>query len=460
MPHPPIIIPEIGNGEEKKIQKTLDSCKKIAEIVNLLSPNTIIVISPHSQVYSDYFHNSPKKKAYGDLRSFRAGNIKIEAEYDIDYIKELELTAQRAHIPAGTLGEDDSRLDHGVIIPLYFINQMYSDYKLVRLGLSGLSPAKHYSLGRCLAEVSLKTGRKTVIIASGDLSHKLKHDGPYGFAPEGPVFDAALIEALASGDFLTLLSFEEELTSKAAECGLRSFIIMSGALDSYSVESELLSYEGTFGVGYAVAAFTPVAPDDSRAFLDLYQAQQAKKMLSVRENEDDFVKLARLTLESAVRGNKRTPNAKELLKMISDPPLQLTKDRAGVFVSIKKHGALRGCIGTISPVTTSVAEEIVRNAVSAGFEDPRFDRVTEDELNELVYSVDVLSPSEPIDSPDKLDPNLYGVIVSNGYKRGLLLPALEGVDTVEEQLSIALQKAGISKHQPYKLERFEVERHK
>ncbi|HHZ00152.1 MAG TPA: AmmeMemoRadiSam system protein A, partial [Tissierellia bacterium] len=129
-------------------------------------------------------------------------------------------------------------------------------------------------------------------------------------------------------------------------------------------------------------------------------------------------------------------------------------------VSLKLDGSLRGCIGTISPTTSSIADEIIRNAISAGTEDPRFPPVTEEELSRLEYSVDVLGKAEKIESLDDLDPVRYGVIVTKGHRRGLLLPNLEGINTVEEQVSIALRKAGIYPHEDYRLERFEVVRHK
>jgi len=138
-------------------------------------------------------------------------------------------------------------------------------------------------------------------------------------------------------------------------------------------------------------------------------------------------------------------------------PLQ--GERAGVFVSIKKTGALRGCIGTISPVRECVADEIVYNAINACSRDPRFYPVTPDELADLTVSVDVLADAEPIETADQLDPARYGVIVTRGGRRGLLLPNLEGVDTVGEQLAIALSKAGIGQSEKYAMERFEVVRH-
>ena len=141
-------------------------------------------------------------------------------------------------------------------------------------------------------------------------------------------------------------------------------------------------------------------------------------------------------------------------------PEEMLKNRAGTFVSLKEGGRLRGCIGTIQGVQTCIAREIIENAISAGVHDPRFPPVMEEELGNLTYSVDVLKEAEEIDSPKFLDVKRYGVIVSKGFRRGLLLPNLEGVDTVEEQIAIARQKAGIREDEEVKLERFEVVRHK
>jgi AmmeMemoRadiSam system protein A len=258
---------------------------------------------------------------------------------------------------------------------------------------------------------------------------------------------------MAVGDFLTFLQFEEGFTEAAGECGLRSFIIMAGALDGMAVDSELLSYEGPFGVGYAVAAFHPTGTEELRRMDVLYEEEAKEERDRIRAEEDDFVSLARLSLESYVRGRKYIDRPPGL-------PKELTKQKAGVFVSLKKQGRLRGCIGTISPVEDCIADEIIRNAVSAGTGDPRFDPVTEEELDELIYSVDVLGDPEPIESMDELDVVRYGVIVTKGRRRGLLLPNLEGVTTPKQQVEIALQKAGISPHEDYGLERFEVVRHK
>jgi AmmeMemoRadiSam system protein A len=134
--------------------------------------------------------------------------------------------------------------------------------------------------------------------------------------------------------------------------------------------------------------------------------------------------------------------------------------KAGVFVSIKKDGALRGCIGTIEPTCANVKEEVIQNAISSASRDPRFPMVSPDELDKLVVNVDVLTASEKIKDESFLDPGRYGLIVSSGFKRGLLLPALEGVSSVKEQIEICKMKGGIGSDEKVELSRFEVKRYK
>jgi AmmeMemoRadiSam system protein A len=163
------------------------------------------------------------------------------------------------------------------------------------------------------------------------------------------------------------------------------------------------------------------------------------------------VRLAKGAVESYVRTGK-TPEPQEL-----SPEM---RERAGVFVSLHKYGQLRGCIGTFEPAQDNVAEEIVANAVSASTMDPRFPAVTESELDDLEYSVDILTAPEPVADASQLDPKEYGVIVESGLRRGLLLPDLEGVDSVEEQMAICRLKAGMSAGEPVSLYRFQVRRFK
>lgn len=452
-PHPPVLLPEVGKGQEREIAATDRAMRAAAAEVARWSPDVLIVASPHTILYGDYFHIAPGNGATGTMSAFGAPQVRIEAQYDISLRDEIVRRAQSAGLEAGTLGQRDPALDHGVLIPLYFLRKAGVDCPIVRMGLSGFSALAHYRLGQCVSEAVEALGRHAVFVASGDLSHKLKSDGPYGFAPEGPVFDKAVTETMASGNFLQFLTMDPALCERAAECGLRSFQIMAGALDGLSVAPQLLSHEGTFGVGYAVALFPVTGRDESRRFSAACEQAQRTRLEERRAREDEWVRLARLSLETYVRTGRRLDSLPDAL------PRELTEQAAGAFVSLHMGGRLRGCIGTIGPTQENLAWEIIRNAVSAGTRDPRFPAVRAEELDELEYSVDVLGQPESVDALDQLDPRQYGVIVSFGHQRGLLLPDLDGVDTAEQQIDIARQKGGIRATDPYTLQRFKVVRH-
>lgn len=452
-PHPPVLLPEVGGGREREIAATDRAMRAAAETVAAWQPDVIIVSSPHTILYRDYFHIAPGDGAVGDMSRFGAPEVRIQASYDTLLREEIIRRAEAEGLHAGTLGQRDPELDHGVLIPLYYLRKADVRCPIVRMGLSGFSPLDHYRLGKCVQDAVNALGRRAVFLASGDLSHKLKADGPYGCAPEGPQFDDAVTHTMASGDFLEFLTIDPALCERAAECGLRSFQVMAGALDGLAVEPQLLSHEGTFGVGYAIALFPVTGRDDSRCYEKDYLLAKNDRLATRKANEDPWVKLARRSLETYVKTGQR------LTSLPEDLPAEMTTQQAGAFVSLHKNGQLRGCIGTIAPTCDNLAWEIVQNAVSACSRDPRFSPVRPDELDELEYSVDVLGAPEPVDSPAALDPKTYGVIVSCGGRRGLLLPDLDGVDSVAVQLSIALQKGGIRENEPYKIERFKVVRH-
>lgn len=452
VPHPPLIIPDVGKGQERGIQRTIDAYQEAVRRVAALLPETIVLISPHQVMYADYFHISPGKGAEGNFGQFGAGRTKIEATYDTEFVEKLCRLTTLKGLPAGTEGERKRQLDHGTMVPLYFMNQYFRQYRLVRIGLSGLSFAKHYELGQCVKESAELLGRRTVVIASGDLSHRLKEDGPYGYQKEGPEYDRRIMRVMGQASFGELLEFGEDFCEKAGECGHRSFTIMAGTLDRTNVQAENLSYEGPFGVGYGVCAYEVVGSNAAQNYKEQYEEKERARIMEQRAQEDAYVQLARNAVEAYVRGRK-------VLEVPKNLPKEMYTEQAGAFVSIKENGALRGCIGTIQATQTCIAEEIIGNAISASSRDYRFSPIEEGELDKLTISVDILGPREPIDSADELDVLRYGVIVTKGNKRGLLLPNLEGVDTVEEQIAIAKRKAGIGISEKVALERFEVVRH-
>lgn len=454
VPHPPMIVPAVGRGSEKQVEKTTRAYEQAAEEIAALRPDTIIITSPHATMYADYFHISPGRSAHGDFGQFRAGQESYQVDYDAELTSLISKLAREKGFPAGVMGERDRKLDHGTMVPLYFIRKAYSEMcKIVRIGLSGLPLTEHYRLGQMIREAVDILGRRAVFVASGDLSHKLQSYGPYGFAAEGPQYDERIMDVCSRAAFGELFDFEESFCEKAAECGHRSFVIMAGAFDGLSVKAAQLSHEDVTGVGYGICTFYPGEPDEGRHFLAQYLVKASEKLSAARAQEDPYVQLARKTVEMYVRDRVKP-------EVPAGLPPEMLSTRAGAFVSIHEHGKLRGCIGTIAPVQSCVAQEIIDNAVSASTRDPRFDPITADELEWLEISVDVLGEAEPIASPAELDVKRYGVIVTKGTKRGLLLPDLDGVDTVEQQIAIAKSKAGIADwDKKVQLERFEVVRH-
>ena len=455
VPHPPLIIPQLGRGQEKKIQATIDACREAASLVANAKPDTVVITTPHSALYADWFHISPGEGASGSFARFGAADIRISIRYDTLFAETLSRRARERHIRAGTQGEKGNELDHAAMIPLIFLREALGQARMpdiVRVGLSGLPLTEHYRLGTLIRDTAEGLARRVSLIASGDLSHRLLEEGPYGFRPEGPEYDHRIMDVMGRGAFGELLDFSDAFCERAGECGHRSFTIMAGCLDGQAVSARALSYEGPFGVGYGVCVYTPEGRDEKRRFLDGALRREEDRLQARKAGEDAYVRLARLSVESHVITGHLSPLPDGL-------PRELTERRAAVFVTLHKNGRLRGCIGTTSPTRTCVAEEILYNAVSACSGDPRFSPVEADELPELEYSVDVLSAPEEITSSGDLDVKRYGVIVSCKGRRGLLLPDLEGVDTPEEQIAIARQKGGIGPEESVKLQRFEVIRH-
>ena len=452
VPHPPMIVPDVGRGSEEQIRETTAAYERVADEIASLQPETIIITSPHSVMYADYFHISPGRRASGSFAGFRAPQVSFSETYDEELVGEICRLADEEDFPAGTLGERDRSLDHGTMVPLYFIRKKYGGGKIIRIGLSGQPLIDHYRLGQIIQTAVRNTGRRTVIVASGDLSHKLQEYGPYGYAPEGPEYDSRIMDVMGRAAFGELLDFGSVFCDKAAECGHRSFVIMAGAFDGIAVKAERLSHQDVTGVGYGICTFYPEGMDENRHFLDRHLDRIEAEIREKSEAADDYVKLARRSVESYV-------TRREKIRVPDGLPEEMLSRAAGAFVSIHEHGELRGCIGTIAPTKRCVAEEIIANAVSASTRDPRFPAITADELPWLEISVDVLGEPEDIDSIDELDVKRYGVIVSSGMKRGLLLPDLDGVDTPQQQVDIAMKKGGIRSTERYKLQRFEVIRH-
>ena len=316
------------------------------------------------------------------------------------------------------------QFEHSIEVQLPLLQYFKPDIKLVPIILAYSSGAIYKEIGREIAKAVKDSNREVVIIASSDMTH-------YEPQESAQRKDNKAIEAILDLNEDELLKRVDELS--ITMCGYAPTVsLISAARELGATGAELVKYQtsgdttGDYSsvVGYAGIIITKMSP---------------------------LVRLAKKTVETYVKAGK-TPQPGELTPEM--------RQRAGVFVSIHKFGELRGCIGTIEPQEDNVAEEIITNAIGSATRDPRFPPIAPNELKDLTYSVDVLTPPELIEGKDQLDPRKYGVIVEAGLGRGLLLPDLAGVDSVDLQIEICRVKAGIAPDDPIKLYRFEVIRYK
>lgn len=451
MPHAPILIPTIAGEQAVQCQKTITSMQQIGSEIAMLKPKRIIIISPHGTVFTDGVAVLNVKQLRGDLADFGDSSIGIDQPCDCDFVKRLETAAFERGIMVAPIDTQmavnfdiETKLDYGAVVPLAFINAHYSDYQLVHITYGLLPVTKLYQLGMVISKLCAELGGNSVLIASGDLSHA--HQSDVEFASD---YDKWLCQAIADDQPLALLSNATSMRQRAQLCAFRSLAIMYGALDGRGYQVRLYSYQQPFGVGYAVASFEMDVQAKDSILAPLQQAVQMQNE-KMRENEDDYIKLARYALECVVTG--QTPDRTRLAQY------NIAKQTKACFVSINNESGLRGCMGTTSPRYNDLKREIIHNAKLAATSDPRFDAIRADELADLWMSVDVLSTPERVTDPQQLNPKKYGIIVIKDHKQGVLLPDLEGIDTITDQIAIAKNKASIT-GSDYQLSRFSVERH-
>lgn len=486
MPHPPVIIPAVGRGREQDAAATLEGTKRLCE--RLLDrhktgngqgglPDVILVLSPHHHYVPGTLFINISPVVRGSLSAFGAASASVYANTDLDAVQELATALHAAGVPVMQGVQEDITRDHGSLVPLLNLARTFPEGKLpavILAGPSGLALEHALLLGKTLA--GLQGKRRWALLASGDLSHRLIPGAPTGYSPAGALFDQAIVEALRKGDPSVLTSLSQETRENAGECGLRPVLTLLG-LSSAPVD--VLSYEGPFGVGYCNALWTPPkaslggrvfrislrpkADAGSKSPAHAASSSGGKTENGMNEQRKTqakghpYARLARMTVEKHLSG-RPGPQGSDIQAL--DPDAKLWDRQKACFVSIKgKDGSLRGCIGTILPTQNSLKEEIMANAVSAAVRDPRFPPMEAEELDKVTISVDVLSIPEEVREGMELDPKVWGVIVSKGGRRGLLLPDLPGVTSVEQQIAIAAQKAGISNLDGAQIQRFSVGRY-
>ena len=493
MPHAPVLVPGVGGDRLVDVAATVRAMATVARRAVAAQPGTLVLVSPHSPRRPGTFGLWRTPRLRGSLERFGSLDDRVDLPFDRDFADQLEKEAARRGLQTWHIG--DKSLDHGAVVPLCYLVAAGWKGPTVILSLNYPGEGGLEELGEAIAAVAQERQRRTAIIASGDMSHRLTPAAPCGFHADGRRFDETLIALLRQGAYREVARIDSDLEETAAEDAADSCRIAVTAAGYRTEGHEVLSYEGPFGVGYGVAVlFEAVSAGKSVAESDLsgsHERESLDRPFRQAQGSEPVEGLGtlsssngRVEVADSTRSRSRPPETlpqSAVLARFSDlpvvarraveaalgpgpknPPFQaegeLTR-RQSVFVTLHtKNGKLRGCIGSLAPTEKDLVWETWRFAVAAASHDYRFKPVTAAELPQMRFSVTVLGELEPVPSPEELDPAIYGVVVTAADgRKGVLLPDIAGIDSVAEQLAIARDKAGIGSAEPVELQRFKAE---
>jgi len=251
-PHPPLLVPEVGGS---RIQQVADSQRALREFSRRLintNPETVVVISPHSPLDPRVFTARSINDLAGDFREFLAPAVRLTFPNDLEMVDAIKPAAAAVGVELRLL-DPDYPLDHGALVPLYYLHEAGWRGPIVVIGFTLQSTEKHLAFGRAIARAAGAINRRVALVASGDLSHRLAVDGPYEYEPTAHLFDEQVVDAIARGDLSSVINIDPDLRARAGECGYRSIVIALGTVGENLRDHQVLSYEGPFGVGYMVA---------------------------------------------------------------------------------------------------------------------------------------------------------------------------------------------------------------
>ena len=440
MAHAPILVPEVGGERGGAARASCQAMRQAAASLTHYRPEAVVLISPHSPRKPRAFGLWVGERLHGSLAQFHAAGAKVSLPNDTPLAQAIATETGTRDLATWMI--DEPTLDHGALVPLWFLAEAGWAGPTVVLSLNYPEDGGLGEFGEAIAAAARVSRRRIAIVASGDMSHRLTQNAPCGFHPQAHEFDEAFIRLIRDGDYHGIGNMDAALRELAAEDAADSTVVAAAAVDWRAAGHKVLSYEGPFGVGYGVAILfaEPLNPAGAGPPPDP-AAKSGGAILPA---------LARQSVMAELSGGPERPPA------ATEPYLSAKR---GVFVTMRERdGSLRGCCGTILPVCGSVVAETWRSARAAAFHDPRFSPVEAGELANLRFDVSVLHSLEDISSPDELNPARYGVVVATeDGRRGLLLPGIAEIKTVGEQLGIARKKAGIGPRETVQLQRFQVD---
>jgi len=440
MPHAPILVPGVGGERGRAAAASCRAMRTAARCVVDHHPETVVLISPHSPRQPQAFGVWSDDPLQGSFAQFDAPQVAVSLPLDQPVAQAIATEALARDLETWAIHHRD--LDHGALVPLWFLAEAGWNGPTVILALNYPGDDGLTTLGETIAAVAQALPRRMAIVASGDMSHRLTANAPCGFHPQAHQFDETFINLIRAGDYRKVGNIAPGLRELAAEDVVDSTLVAAAAVNWQNTGHQVLNYEGPFGVGYGEAILFA----DKTHFPGTANAKSPE----TKNNGSGLPDLARRSVMAVLNGNSESP----------PPPVgEYLNNRQGVFVTLfQRDGQLRGCIGTFAPTCPNIVVETWRNARLAALQDTRFSPVTADEMAGLRFEVSVLHSLEEVLSEEELDPRRYGVIVSTSDgRRGLLLPGIKDIKTTEEQLLIARKKGWIAPEEPITIQRFEVD---
>jgi AmmeMemoRadiSam system protein A/AmmeMemoRadiSam system protein B len=403
-------------------------------------PDALVLVSPHAPRRQRAFGIWGDNPMQGAFDQFNVPDETVSLPLDSQLAQTIADESHRRQLATWTIHR--CPLDHGALVPLWFLAEAGWAGPAVVLSLNDPEANGLVALGEAIAAAAAKLSRRVAFVASGDMSHRLMPGAPCGFHPQARRFDETFIQLVRTGEYGRIKTIAPKLRECAAEDVVDATLIAAAAVNWQSSGHRVLNYEGPFGVGYGVAI--------------LFTEKNGGVDGNPLEGGGD--KYAGATLPGVARRS-----VMKVLLAGTEAALEAAgsylRTPAGVFVTIRRpDGTLRGCVGTITPATPDIVAETWRNARLAAFHDRRFPPVAQSELGGLRFEVSVLHPPETIRQASDLDPARYGIIVSvDDGRRGLLLPGIQEIKTPEEQLRLAREKGGIGPDEPATVQRFQVD---
>ncbi len=454
MPHPPVVAPGVGRGREEEAASTVRAMRSLAASVVDWDPDVLAVVSPHSPRRAGAVGIWGGERLSGTLGRFGARQAAVDFPVGKAFAAALRKQSRTGGLRWWEIGGEE--LDHGAVVPLLFFMEAGWAGETVVVGLGMEEGGSGSDLGDALRAASDLWEGRLAVVASGDMSHRLRPDAPGGFDPAGERFDRAFVRLIEEGRYRAIAEMDAGMVERAGEDVVEPTLAAAGACDFASNGRDLLSYEGPFGVGYAVAL---LHRDEEPSSAEGVATRPPAVGNRAKAEEGESGDWAAALLESgrravAERLGLMPVGGADGERRASGPAPR----NGGVFVTLwTAEGELRGCVGSLEPACESLVEEVCRSALMAAFEDPRFPPLLAAELEDIRFEISVLGEMEAVSGLECLDPRRFGLALkAAGDRRSVMLPGIAGLETAAAQVAAVRLKAGLRADEPADFYRFSV----